>query len=48
MRYYTPEEEVIYERLRNDKNLTEEERKKLIDKLNEIEMEVTNGYPWLT
>ena len=48
MRYYTPDEEVIYERLRNDKNLTEEERKKLIDKLNEIEMEVTNGHPWLT
>lgn len=47
MRHYTSEEEQLFKKL-DDKNLSEEERKKIIEELKRIEIEVTNGMIWLT
>ncbi len=47
MRILTQEEKDLSEKL-DDKKLTEEEREKIVEKLKQIELEVTNGMTWLT
>ena len=47
MRILTQEEKDLSEKL-DDKKLTEEEREKIVEKLKQIELEVTNGMSWLT
>ena len=47
MRILTQEEKDLSEKL-DDKKLTEEEREKIVEKLKQIEFEVTNAITWLT
>lgn len=47
MRHLTDEEVEIVKKL-HDENLTEEEKKKLVDRLHEIDIEETGGHLWLT
>ena len=47
MRILTQEEKDLSEKL-DDKKLTEEEREKIVEKLKQNELEVTNGMTWLT
>ncbi len=47
MRILTQEEKDLSEKL-DDKTLTKEEREKIVEKLKQIELEVTNGMTWLT
>lgn len=47
MRNFTPKEEELLKKLDN-KNLSNEEKKKIIEELKKIEIEVTNGLTWLT
>lgn len=47
MRNFTQKEEELLEKLDN-KNLSNEEKKKIIEELKKIEIEVTNGLTWLT
>lgn len=47
MRNFTPKEEELLEKLDNE-NLSNEEKKKIIEELKKIEREVTNGLTWLT
>jgi len=46
MRLMTDEEIEILEKL--EKEMSEEERKKLVDRLKEINVEETGGHLWLT
>ena len=47
MRNFTPKEEKLLEKLDNE-NLSNEEKKRIIEELKKIEIEVTNGLTWLT
>lgn len=47
MRNFTPKEEELLEKLDNE-NLSNEEKKRIIEELKKIEIEVTNGLTWLT
>lgn len=47
MRHYTEEEVKLHEKLDNDHNLSDEERKKIKDRLKEIYLEETKDCPFV-